>query len=64
MEGQILRFSTVGSTRKACAPELMEQEARFFQALEHVRRWDLSPLDQLRLWPEQGKPLRLLPEEG
>ncbi|MBV2131550.1 META domain-containing protein [Pseudomonas sp. MAP12] len=64
VEGEILRFSQIGSTRKACAPALMEQEARFFQALEHVRRWDLSPLEQLRLWPEQGKPIRLQPEQG
>lgn len=64
VEGQILRFSTVGSTRKACSPALMEQEARFFQTLQQVRRWDVSPLDQLRLWPESGKPMRLQPEEG
>ena len=64
IEGEILRFSQVGSTRKACAPRLMEQEAEFFRALEQVRRWDLSPLEQLRLWPEQGKPIRLSPEQG
>ncbi|MNT53363.1 META domain protein [compost metagenome] len=64
MEGEILRFSKVGSTRRACPPALMEQEARFFQALEHIRRWDVSPLDQLQLWPDEGKPIRLWPEEG
>lgn len=64
LEGEILRFSQVGSTRKACSPSLMEQEARFFSALEQVRRWDTSPLDQLRLWPDEGKPIRLWPDEG
>lgn len=64
VEGEVLRFSRIGSTRKACSPELMEQEARFFQALEKVRCWDISPIEQLRLWPEQGKPLRLNPEQG
>ncbi|MOA33206.1 META domain protein [compost metagenome] len=64
MEGEILRFSQVGSTRKLCSPSLMEQEARFFRALQQVRRWDVSPLEQLRLWPEQGKPIRLWPDEG
>lgn len=64
LEGEILRFSQVGSTRKACSPSLMEQEQRFFDALEQVRRWDVSPLDQLRLWPDEGKPIRLWPDEG
>ena len=64
VEGEILRFSRVGSTRRQCTPALMEQEARFFQALQHVRRWDHSPLEELRLWPEQVKPIRLRPEEG
>lgn len=63
LEGRVLRFSKVGSTRRLCAPELMEQEARFFAALQQVRRWDVSPLEQLRLWPEQGKPIRLQAEE-
>jgi heat shock protein HslJ len=64
IEGEILRFSQVGSTRRACAPALMEQEQRFFDSLRQVRRWDYSPLGELRLWPEQGKPIRLLPDEG
>ncbi|WPC03947.1 META domain-containing protein [Pseudomonas benzenivorans] len=63
LEGQALRFGPVGSTRKLCAPALMEQEARFLDSLDKVVRWDASPLDQLRLWPETGKPLRLLPQE-
>lgn len=64
VEDGILRFSQIGSTRRACAPALMEQEQRFFEALGAVRRWDRSSLGELRLWPEQGKPLRLLPHEG
>ena len=64
LEGPVLRFSKVGSTRRLCSAELMEQESRFFEALQQVRRWDVSPLEQLRLWPEQGKPMRLQLEEG
>lgn len=64
IEGEILRFSRVGSTRRLCSPELMEQEQRFFDSLRQVRRWDLSPLGELRLWPEEGKPLRLQPDQG
>ncbi len=62
VEGEILRFSQIGSTRRACSPALMAQEARFFAALDHVHRWDVSPLDELRLWPAEGRPMRLVIE--
>jgi heat shock protein HslJ len=42
----------------------MEQEQRFLQALGEVQRWDISPIEQVRFWPAQGKPLRFWPEEG
>ena len=48
----------------ASAPALMEQEKRFLQALENVQRWDVSPIDQMRFWPAEGKPLRWWLEEG
>ena len=64
LDGDKLTFGGVGSTRKACAPALMEQEQRFFEALQTVQRWDISPIGQVRFWPEQGKPLRLWSEEG
>lgn len=56
LDGDKLTFGGVGSTRKACAPALMEQEQRFFGALQTVQRWDISPIEQVRFWPEQGKP--------
>lgn len=59
LSGQQLSFSQAGSTRKACAPSLMEQEQRFLQALNQVQRWDISAINQLRLWPATGKPIRL-----
>ncbi len=62
IEGVIMRFSQIGSTRRLCAPEVMEQEQAFFTALRQVRHWDRSPLGELRLWPESGKPVRLQPE--
>ncbi len=64
LDGEHLRFSEIGSTRKLCSPAVMEQEQRFLDALGRVERWDVSPLDQLRLWPAQGKPMRLDPERG
>jgi heat shock protein HslJ len=63
-EGDSLTFGQAGATRKMCAPELMEQEQRFLEALGKVQRWDVSGTDQLRLWPTEGKPIRLVPEEG
>lgn len=64
LEGDKLSFGTVGSTRKLCAPAVMEQEKRFLQALTTVQRWDISPIEQIRFWPAEGKPLRFWPEEG
>lgn len=64
LEGESLSFERPGSTRKLCAPALMEQEQRFLDALTEVQRWDVSSIEQLRLWPASGKPIRLWPEEG
>jgi heat shock protein HslJ len=63
-DGDALRFEQPGATRKLCAPALMEQEQRFLEALSQVQRWDVSGIGQLRLWPAEGKPIRLWPEEG
>ena len=63
-DGDALRFEQPGATRKLCAPALMEQEQRFLEALGQVQRWDVSGIGQLRLWPAEGKPIRLWPEEG
>lgn len=62
-DGDKLTFSEAGSTRKLCAPALMEQESRFLQSLNTIERWDISPIEQLRLWPASGKPIRLWPDE-
>lgn len=62
IEGPIMRFSKVGSTHRVCSDEAMAQEQAFFDALRQVRRWDRSQLDELRLWPDTGKPIRLQPE--
>ena len=59
LEAQTLTFSAPGSTRKLYAPALMEQEQRFLKSLSQVQRWDFSAIEQLRLWPAEGKPLRL-----
>ncbi len=63
-DGDALRFEQPGATCKLCAPALMEQEQRFLEALGQVQRWEVSGIGQLRLWPAEGKPIRLWPEEG
>jgi len=45
-----------------CAEEIMEQEHQFLDLLNRVERWDVSNIDQLRLWPGEGAALRLWPE--
>jgi heat shock protein HslJ len=62
MEGEQLSFNEIGSTRKMCPPVLMEQEQNFLEALSKVQRWDFSEQEQLRLWPAEGKPMRLEPQ--
>jgi len=63
LDGEKLSIGTPGSTRKMCAPALMEQETRFLESLSQVQRWDFSPTGQLQLWPAEGKPLRLWSED-
>ncbi len=64
LEGETLRFENIGSTRKMCMPELMEQEQRFLDLLSRVERWDVSNIDQLRLWPAEGAPIRFWPDQN
>lgn len=63
LNGQALRFDAVGSTRRACDAELAEQERHFLALLGEVRRWDVSQIDQLQLWPAEGAPLRFWPAQ-
>ena len=61
LNGDRLSISHIASTRKACAPALMEQENRYLQALPQVERWDFSEHGQLQLWPAKGAAIRLWP---
>ena len=57
-----LLLEQIATTRKLCAPALMEQEQRYLEALSNVQRWDFSEQGQLQLWPQQGAPIRLWPD--
>ncbi|UVE16627.1 META domain-containing protein [Pseudomonas sp. LS44] len=61
LDGDRLSFDQAGSTRKMCAPALMEQEQRFLEMLATIQRWDYSESQGLRLWPAQGDAMRLWP---
>lgn len=64
LDGQKLRFSEIGSTRKMCADHIMKQEQHFLELLSKIERWDVSKIDQLRFWPTEGAPLRVWPEQN
>lgn len=63
LDGHQLRIERIATTRKLCAPALMEQENRYLQALPQVERWDFTATGQLQLWPTEGPPIRLWPQK-
>lgn len=63
-DGQQIRFSNIGSTRKMCPELIMKQEHHFLELLSQVERWDVSNIDQLRFWPAEGAPIRVWPEQN
>jgi len=42
ISGDTIGFGPIASTRKACSPAVMNQEAGFFSALEDARTWQLD----------------------
>lgn len=63
LNGGTLSLSDIATTRKLCAPALMEQEQRFLAHLARTQRWEFAEHQQLLLWPEQGEPIKLWPIE-
>ncbi len=54
IDGDRIRFGALGSTRMACPEAIMDQESRFFAALELVRHWRVDPAGHLHLLDENG----------
>lgn len=54
IDGDRIRFGALGSTRMACPEAVMDQESRYFAALELVRRWRVEPTGLLHLLDEDG----------
>lgn len=61
LNGKQLSLHNIATTRKLCAPALMEQEQRFLAALAQVQRWEFAEHQQLLLWPAQGAAIKLWP---
>lgn len=63
LSGNQFSLHNIATTRKLCAPALMEQEQRFLAALANVQRWSFAEHQQLLLWPATGAPIKLWPIE-
>jgi heat shock protein HslJ len=64
VDGAQLAFGQLGATRMACAEALMDQETRFFQALERAERWTIDEDGLLLIYSTgAGEPSRLAPFE-
>ena len=63
LKGKQFSLHNIASTRKLCAPALMEQEQRFLAALASAQRWEFAEHQQLLLWPAAGAPIKLWPIE-
>lgn len=59
--GPAMSIGPVASTRMACTPAAMDQEAKFFKVLERAKAWRIDPTRRkLVLLSEGGAPLAIL----
>jgi putative lipoprotein len=57
IDGNTLRFGPLAGTRRACPPAVMNQELRFYQAMEQVAAWRIAGTGLLHLVNAQGQVL-------
>lgn len=61
IRGDKIRFGQIISTMMACAPAVMNQERKFFDALKDVRSWRIDrPRQKLILNDGRGRPIVVL----
>jgi len=58
LAGDALSFGPLAATKMACAPEAMDQEQRYFDALAKVKRYAVADDGALLLVTEEGKEIR------
>jgi heat shock protein HslJ len=63
LTGDRLTLAGIASTKKACAPSLMEQEARYIAMLADVVRWRIELTGALVLTTKKGARLHFFPDE-
>ncbi len=61
LTGEGLGFTRLVSTKKACAPALMDQEARFLSLLSDATRFDIGRQGELLLTSSDGRVIRAYP---
>ncbi len=62
LDGKKLRFNAIGTTRRLCAPEVMQTEQHLASVLE-ATRFVTQNKKGLMLWDEKGKLLAQLEPE-
>ena len=55
ISGASISFGPMAGTRKACAPSLMDQEMKFYQAIAKVVSWEVADTGLLHLKDADGK---------
>ena len=64
IDGDKIRFGALGSTPMACPEAIMDQENRFFAALELVRYWRVEPTGLLHLLDDDGATIMRLSRQS
>ena len=54
ISGASISFGPMAGTRKACAPSLMDQEMKFYQAIAKVVSWEVADTGLLHLKEANG----------
>ncbi len=57
VSGTSISFGPMAGTRKACAPSLMDQEMKFYQAVAKVVSWEIADTGLLHLKDADGNTL-------
>lgn len=60
INGQNITFGQFATTRRACIPELMEQEQKFLEAIENIKKYSIDKNSLLRLNDSENKELMVL----
>lgn len=63
LTGRRLTITGIAAAKRACAPALMHQEARYIGLLTQVARWRIEATGALVLTTAHGAPLRFFPDE-